>query len=141
MLDEKAASKSRADIKNAFQTKPFFKASNCFGWTFCKYDTGGFIFLGFLLSGEKTLEPIIGSPNSDSVAMEKGFEDGMRINRIGKTEIQSWKDINRTPFEYIGHNGDIHLWVEKNSSLDESIISVDVQSWLQKLQSQCLQGN
>ncbi|GIR41219.1 MAG: hypothetical protein CM15mP51_19990 [Porticoccaceae bacterium] len=100
-------------LKMHSKQKPFFKASNCFSWTLCKYDTSGFNFLGFLFIGEKTLEPIIGSPNPDSVAMEKGFEDGMRINRIGKTEIQSWKDINRTLFEYIGHNGDIQFWVEK----------------------------
>ena len=131
MLDEKAASKSQADIKNAFQTKsPFLRLLIVLAGPFANMILAVLIFWAFFLSGEKTLEPIIGSPNPGSVAMERGFEDGMRINTIGKTEIQSWKDINRTLFEYIGHNGDIQFWVEKNRSLDESMISVDVQSWL-----------
>ena len=131
MLDEKAASKSQADIKNAFQTKsPFLRLLIVLAGPFANMILAVLIFWAFFLSGEKTLEPIIGSPNPDSVAMEKGFEDGMRINRIGKTEIQSWKEVNRTLFEYIGHNGDIQFWVEKNRSSAESMISVDVQSWL-----------
>jgi regulator of sigma E protease len=131
MLDEKAVSKSQDDIENAFQTKsPFSRLLIVLAGPFANMILAVLIFWAFFLSGEKTLEPIIGSPNPDSVAMEKGFEDGMRINRIGKTEIQSWKDINRTLFEYIGYNGDIQFWVKKNRSSDESIISVDVQSWL-----------
>ena len=110
MLDEKAASKSQADIKNAFQTKsPFLRLLIVLAGPFANMILAVLIFWAFFLSGEKTLEPIIGSPNPDSVAMERGFEDGMRINRIGKAEIQSWKDINRTLFEYIGHNGDIQF--------------------------------
>ena len=131
MLDEKAVSKNKDDIKNAFQTKsPFSRLLIILAGPFANMILAVLIFWLFFLSGEKSLEPIIGSPSPDSIALTKGFEDGMRINRIGETEIQSWNDINNTLFEYIGHTGDIQFWVDKNMSSDESVISVNVQSWL-----------
>ena len=88
------------------------------------------IFWIIFLGGERGLAPVIGDVQSGSMAEQAGFERGMEIVSVGGKAVDSWAELSRRLFDYIGHNGSIPFTLVYPDSDIRYDLGVSVENWL-----------
>jgi regulator of sigma E protease len=131
MLDQRAGDVAPEDAPFAFNTKtPLQRLAIISAGPMANFLLAGVIFWFIFLGGERGLSPVIGDVEPASIAEQSGFESGMKIVDIAGQQTDSWAEVSRVLFDFIGTSGEIPFLVTYSDSSIRYELRVSVQDWL-----------
>jgi regulator of sigma E protease len=131
MLDERASDVPPEDVPFAFNTKtPLQRLAIISAGPMANFLLAGVIFWFIFLDGERGLSSVIGDVEPSSIAEQSGFEAGMKIVDIAGQQTDSWAEVSRVLFDFVGTSGDIPFLVTYSDSSIRYELRVSVQDWL-----------
>ena len=131
MLDQRSGDVASEDVPFTFNTKtPLQRLAIISAGPMANFLLAGVIFWFTFLGGERGLSPVIGDVEPASIAEQSGFESGMKIVDIAGQQTDSWAEVSRVLFDFIGTSGEIPFLVTYSDSSIRYELRVSVQDWL-----------
>ena len=131
MLDERSGDVLPEDIPYSFTAKKLWqRMAIVAAGPLANFLLATVIFWSIFLGGERGLAPVIGDVKAGSMAEQAGFERDMEVVAVGGQSVDSWADLSRRLFDYIGHDGNIPFTVAYPDSNIRYDLGISVQDWL-----------
>ncbi|MDG0970435.1 MAG: RIP metalloprotease RseP [Porticoccaceae bacterium] len=131
MLDERTDKVNSVDLPRAFTQKtPWQRMAIIIAGPMANFLLAGVIFWMIFLGGESGLAPVIGDVKAGSPAEQSGFEVDMTIVELDNNPVETWSELSKKLFDYVGTTGSIPFSVIYPDSDIRYQLSIPVTSWL-----------
>jgi len=131
MLDERSGDVLPENIPHSFTAKTLWqRMAIVSAGPLANFLLATVIFWFIFLGGERGLAPVIGNVKAGSMAEQAGFERDMEIIAVGGRSVDSWADLSRRLFDYLGHTGSIPFTVAYPDSDIRYDLGISVEQWL-----------
>ena len=85
-----------------------------------------FLFMG----GETGVSPVLGSMDSESIAVKSGLKANQEIVRIGSEETKTWREVNIRLLNHLGETGEIVFTVKNKDTESVSLHRIPISNFL-----------
>ena len=131
MLDERSGDVLPEDLPYSFPSKSLLqRMAIVAAGPLANFLLASIIFWFMFLGGERGLAPVLGDVKIASMAEQAGFERDMEIVAVGGRSVNSWTELSRRLFDYIGHSGSIPFTVVYPDSDIRYDLGIPVEDWL-----------
>jgi regulator of sigma E protease len=131
MLDERSGDVLPEDLPYSFPSKSLWqRMAIVAAGPLANFLLASIIFWFMFLGGERGLAPVLGDVKIASMAEQAGFERDMEIVAVGGRSVNSWTELSRRLFDYIGHSGSIPFTVVYPDSDIRYDLGISVEDWL-----------
>jgi regulator of sigma E protease len=131
MLDERTDKVTHVDLPHAFTRKtPWQRMAIIIAGPMANFLLAGLIFWMIFLGGESGLAPVIGDVRAGSPAENSGFEVDMTIVELDNSPVETWSELSKKLFDYVGTTGSIPFSVTYPDSDIRYQLSIPVTRWL-----------